>query len=68
MKALALRLWPKSEHKLSDYAKSVEEREVALVKEHPKFLAMLAFGFLFGFGFLFAMVYFIYMWVRSRRG
>ena len=66
MKAIALRFWPKSQLKLADYAKGAEEREVALVKAHPKLLALLAVSFLFGFGFLFAAGYFIYVWFRRR--
>ncbi|MDP1809327.1 MAG: hypothetical protein Q8L35_07330 [Actinomycetota bacterium] len=66
MKATALRFWPKSQHKLAGYAKTAEEREVSLVKEHPKLLALLAVSFLFGFGFLFAAGYFIYVWFRNR--
>lgn len=66
MKATALRLWPKSQQKLADYAKTAEEREIELVREHPKLLALLAVGFLFGFGFLFAAGYFIYVWFKKR--
>lgn len=67
MKASLLHLWPKSQHKLADYAKEAEEREVSLLKEHPQLLAVLAVSFLFGFGFLFAAGYFIYGWFKNRR-
>ena len=67
MKAAALRLWPKSSHKLTEYARSAEEREVSLLKEHPKLLLTLALSFLFGFGFLFVIGYFIYVWLKGRR-
>lgn len=67
MKETAFGLLPKSQHKISGYAKTAEEHQVALLKEHPKLLLMLAASFLFGFGFVFAAIYLIWMWLRRKR-
>lgn len=51
-----------NEHQL----KLIEDDRLEVIREHPKLLIILAFGFIFGFGFLAVAIYFTYAWLRGR--